>query len=499
MNLFEKFPVSLTNSIGRKKEVFEPVVKGKVGMYVCGPTVYNEVHLGNLRSFLSFDLIYRYLTYLGYAVRYVRNITDVGHLEFDADDGEDKIGKEAKKYDLEPMEVAQKYTNLFHEVTGLFNMIHPSIEPIASGHIIEQIQMIEKILKNGYAYESEGSVYFDVNKYDKDHDYGKLSGRKIEDLISQTRDLDGQDQKRNPLDFALWKKAEPSHIMRWPSPWSDGFPGWHLECSVMGTKYLGQEFDIHGGGMDLKFPHHECEIAQSVGADGREAVKYWVHGNMLTVEGKKMSKSEGNGFTPLELISGDHPMLKRGYSPMTIRFFMLQAHYSSTLDFSNEALEAAEKGYKRLIRAMNALEGLQAAKNPDTEISKSIKEKLNAIHKHLSDDFNSPLALAKIFEICNQINQWSVEGKGISSIAEKDLDSLKKELAALVRNVLGLEEEKDFNTETLSKVMNLLMEIRKDSKLKKDFGTSDKIRDDLNKIGIKLKDMSNGETSYLID
>jgi cysteinyl-tRNA synthetase len=499
MNLFDRFPVSLTNSIGRRKELFEPVVKGKVGMYVCGPTVYNEVHLGNLRTFLTFDLIFRYLNYLGYKVRYVRNITDVGHLEFDADDGEDKIAKEARKNKLEPMEVAQKYTNLFHDVTRLFNMRSPSIEPMASGHIIEQIEMIEKILKNGYAYESGGSVYFDVNKYDKDQDYGKLSGRKIEELISQTRELEGQEQKRNSLDFALWKKADTNHIMRWPSPWSDGFPGWHLECSVMGTKYLGQEFDIHGGGMDLKFPHHECEIAQSMGADGTEAVKYWVHGNMLTVEGKRMSKTEGNGFTPLELISGDHPMLKRGYTPMCIRFFMLQAHYASTLDFSNEALQASEKGYKRLMRSMKALQELQPSKVSENKSAAFMTEKIDAIRKHLSDDFNSPLALAQIFEICNQVNIWSVENNNIAPLAEKELDLLKSELASLVSDVLGLEPEDDSNSETLSRVMDLLMEIRKDSKLKKDFATSDKIREDLNKIGIKLKDLSNGETGYLID
>ena len=499
MKLFEKFPVKLQNSLSGKKEDFEPLTKGRVGMYVCGPTVYQEVHLGNLRTFLTFDLIYRYLLYLGYKVRYVRNITDVGHLVADQDEGEDKIAKEARLNQLEPMEVAQKYTNLFHRVMDMFNLHPPSIEPLASGHIIEQIQMIEKIMEKGFAYEAEGSVYFDVEKYNKDHDYGILSGRKIEDLISQTRELEGQEEKRNPLDFALWKKADPSHIMRWPSPWSDGFPGWHLECSVMGTKYLGQEFDIHGGGMDLKFPHHECEIAQCTGAEGKPAVKYWVHGNMLTVEGQKMSKSLGNGFTPLELISGDHPMLKRAFSTMTIRFFMLQAHYSSTLDFSNEALEAAEKGFKRLMRAMKALEGLKASKEESQESREFIQSKLDAIRTHLSDNFNSPLALAELFEISNRVNDWAVKGQGEAPLDSKSLASLKSELVSIVNDVLGLEEEDDSNNEVLSRVLDLLIEIRNNSKLSKDFATADKIRDDLNSIGVKLKDMPGGKTSYIID
>ncbi len=499
MKLFERFPIKLTNSLSRKKEAFEPIVPGRVGMYVCGPTVYNEVHLGNLRTFLSFDLVFRYLQYLGYKVRYVRNVTDVGHLESDADEGEDKIAKEARLNQLEPMEVAQKYTNQFRSVTQIFNLLPPSIEPLASGHMIEQINMIQKIMDNGLAYESGGSVYFDVEKFNKDHDYGKLSGRKIEDLISQSRELEGQDQKRNPLDFALWKKAEPSHIMRWPSPWSDGFPGWHLECSVMGTKYLGDRFDIHGGGMDLKFPHHECEIAQCTGAEGHEAVKYWIHGNMLTVEGKKMSKSEGNGFTPEELISGDHPMLNRGYSPMTIRFFMLQAHYSSTLDFSNEALEAAEKGYKRLMRSLENLEKLDPTNEDIEGQAEWFWERLDKVREHLSDDFNSPLALAELFEISSRINHFSVEHGYLVPLKKEELDSIRKELFALVENVLGLLRENDSNSEVLSGVMDLLMDLRKDSKLKKDYATSDKIRDDLNKIGIKLKDLPNGDTSYLLD
>ena len=497
--LFKEFPVSLTNSLTRKKELFKPISEGRVGMYVCGPTVYNEVHLGNLRTFLTFDVVFRYLKYLGYKVRYVRNITDVGHLVADADDGEDKIAREARLNKLEPMEVAQKYTNLFHDVIKLFNLQDPSIEPLASGHIIEQIQMIQEIMDNGFAYESEGSVYFDVNKYNEKYDYGKLSGRKIEDLISQTRELEGQDQKRNPLDFALWKKADPSHIMRWPSPWSDGFPGWHLECSVMGVKYLGKNFDIHGGGMDLKFPHHECEIAQCTGADGHEAVNYWIHGNMLTVEGKKMSKSEGNGFTPLELIHGDHPMLKRGYSPMTIRFFMLQAHYSSTLDFSNEALEAAEKGYKRLMRSLSGLEKLNSTSDSDPVQLEFVSERINKVRQHLSDDFNTPLALAEIFELSTRLNQWIDKGNQTAPLSPEDLRNSQNDLKAIVGDVLGLESEEDSNNEVLSKVMDLLMEIRKTSKLKKDYSTSDKIRDDLNAIGIKLKDLPNGESSYILD
>ena len=333
------------NTLTREKELFKPINPPFVGLYVCGPTVYSEVHLGNVRSFISFDIVYRYLQYLGYKVRYVRNITDVGHLVNDADEGEDKIAQKARLENLEPMEIVQKYTNNFHEVMQLFNTLSPSIEPTATGHIIDQIEMIKKIMANGWAYESKGSVYFDVKKYDEKYHYGVLSGRNIEELQNNTRALDGQEEKKNPLDFALWKKAEKGHIMRWPSPWSIGFPGWHLECSVMSTKYLGETFDIHGGGMDLTFPHHECEIAQSVGADGKNPVNYWMHGNMLTINGQKMSKSLGNAFTPYQLINGDHPLLEKGFSPMTIRFFMLQSHYSSTLDFSNEALKAAEKGF----------------------------------------------------------------------------------------------------------------------------------------------------------
>jgi cysteinyl-tRNA synthetase len=340
------------NSISRNKEEFVPLNSPFVGMYVCGPTVYSDVHLGNVRTFLTFDIVFRYLTFLGYKVRYVRNITDVGHLTDDADAGEDKIGKKAKLENLEPMEVVQRYTNGFHDVMRIFNILPPSIEPTATGHIIEQIEMIQEIIRRGYGYVVNGSVYFDVPKFNTEHNYGKLSGRKIEELISNTRDLDGQDEKRNSLDFALWKAADKTHLMKWNSPWGSGFPGWHLECSAMSTKYLGTTFDIHGGGMDLKFPHHECEIAQNVGATGSEPVRYWIHGNMLTVNGRKMAKSEGNGFTPEELITGNHQLLERGYSPMTVRFFMLQCHYASTLDFSNEALQASEKGLRRLLNAV---------------------------------------------------------------------------------------------------------------------------------------------------
>ena len=359
-------PLYIQNSLSRKKELFVPLNPPYVGMYVCGPTVYSNVHLGNVRTFLTFDIVYRYLIFLGYQVRYVRNITDVGHLTGDSEDGEDKIGKKARLENLEPMEIVQKYTNDFHDVTRVFNMISPSIEPSATGHIVEQIEMIQKILERGYGYESNGSVYFNVRKFSEDFPYGELSGRRIDDQLSNTRSLDGQDEKNDPLDFALWKKADASHLMKWPSPWSEGFPGWHLECSVMSTKYLGTTFDIHGGGMDLKFPHHECEIAQNVGAHGGSSpVNYWMHGNMLTVNGRKMAKSEGNGFTPEELITGNHPLLERGYSAMTVRFFMLQGHYASTLDFSNDALQAAEKGLERLVTAMSKLADLPVTASPE--------------------------------------------------------------------------------------------------------------------------------------
>jgi cysteinyl-tRNA synthetase len=398
--------LTIYNSLSRKKEEFIPAHEGLVGMYVCGPTVYSDVHLGNVRTFLTFDIVFRYLQFLGFKVRYVRNITDVGHLVGDGDEGEDKIAKKARLDNLEPMEVVQKYTNGFHDVMRLFNILNPSIEPTATGHIVEQIEMIQQIIANGYGYESNGSVYFDVRKFNEKYPYGKLSGRVIDELLTNTRELDGQDEKRDPLDFAIWKKAEPQHLMQWNSPWGSGFPGWHLECSVMSTKYLGTTFDIHGGGMDLKFPHHECEIAQNVGACGHEPVRYWMHGNMLTVNGRKMAKSEGNGFTPEELVTGNHKLLERGYSPMTVRFFMLQCHYTSTLDFSNEALQAAERGYKRMTSAMKTAKELVPSATSDENIAVWTQLCYDA----MNDDFNTPILISHLFEGVRIINTTK-EGK----------------------------------------------------------------------------------------
>ena len=401
MSLYEQFPVTVYNSLSKKKENFNPLVPGRVGMYVCGPTVYSDVHLGNVRTFTSFDIIFRYLTYLGYKVRYVRNITDVGHLVGDADEGEDKIAKKARLEALEPMEVVQKYTNSFHDVMRIFNILPPSIEPTATGHLVEQIEMAKKIVENGYAYEKGGSLYFNVRKYNEDYNYGILSGRKIDEMLSNTRKLTGQDEKNDPLDFALWKKAEKEHLMHWPSPWGEGFPGWHLECSAMSTKYLGHSFDIHGGGIDLKFPHHEAEIAQNNSSNNQPGPNYWIHGNMLTVNGRKMAKSEGNGFTPEELISGNHKLLERGYSPMTVRFFMLQSHYNSTLDFSNAALQAGEKGYKRLMASLSLLEKLKPAGSGtiDELKSKELRELIDVIFSDLSDNFNTAKALATLLKL----------------------------------------------------------------------------------------------------
>jgi cysteinyl-tRNA synthetase len=383
------------NSLTRQKELFEPLTPPNVGLYVCGPTVYSDVHLGNVRTFLSFDIVYRYLLYLGYKVRYVRNITDVGHLVGDVDEGEDKIAKKARLDQLEPMEIVQKYTNDFHDVMRLFNIISPDIEPTATGHLIDQIEMVKRIIDNGLAYEKNGSVYFDVEKYNENNNYGELSGRVIEELRDSGRLLDSQDEKRNKIDFAIWKKAEPSHIMRWPSPWGVGFPGWHLECSVMSTKYLGKTFDIHGGGMDLKFPHHECEIAQSVAADGKAPVRYWMHGGMLNFEGKKMSKSEGNSILPGEMITGNSPLLEQAYSPMTIRFLMLQTHYSSEIDFSNKALQDAEKAYRKIMNALNTLHVLSfEATSIDEALEKKLLEGIHACSDHMNDDFNTAKTIA---------------------------------------------------------------------------------------------------------
>ncbi len=479
------------NSLTKQKELFEPLNPPFVGMYVCGPTVYNEVHLGNVRTFVSFDIIYRWLLHLGYQVRYVRNITDVGHLLDNSE--EDKMEKQARLEKIEPMEVAQKYANDFHKVMLQFNNLEPSIEPLASGHIIEQIEMIQEILNNDLAYEVNGSVYFDVEKYHKQHHYGLLSGRKIEDLMNNTRDLDGQDDKRNPLDFAIWKNASAEHIMKWSSPWGMGFPGWHLECSAMSTKYLGTRFDIHGGGMDLKFPHHECEIAQNVGSHGVEGPNYWLHTNMLTVNGTKMSKSLGNGFTPLQLISGDHPLLNQAYSAMTVRFFMLQTHYSSTLDFSNEALKAAEKGYQRLMKSLDNLNQLKyKVDEVDEKLNHEVNDLLQQFVAHMNDDFNTAMALADLFELTNKINAFANAQRSVGSITEQSFTRLKHDFTLYVTEVLGLIPEDQSSVDNLDHVVQILIDIRKQARANKDFHTSDQIRDQLSAQGIQLLDGPEG-------
>lgn len=475
----------IQNSLSGKKEEFKPIHKGFVGMYACGPTVYNYVHLGNCRTFVSFDLVYRYLLHLGYKVRYVRNITDVGHLENDADEGEDKIAKKAKLEQLEPMEIVQKYTLDFHDVLRKFNALPPSIEPTATGHIIEQIEMIRKIIDNGYAYEINGSVYFDVNKYNESFPYGELSGRKVEELIAGTRDLDGQEEKRSPLDFALWKNASPEHIMKWASPWGIGFPGWHLECSAMSTKYLGEQFDIHGGGMDLKFPHHECEIAQGCSANGKSPVNYWMHGNMLTLNGRKMSKSAGNVVLPNELFSGENLELDKAYHPMVVRFFMMQAHYSSTLDFTSEALNAAEKGFDRLMEAFKTLQNLPVAPT-STENTETLIE---GFYEAMNDDFNSPVLVARLFEAVKYINSINDKKAGIS---EKDKESLVAAMKTFIFDVMGLQFKEDQDNSKLNGVMDLVIDLRQDARANKDFATSDKIRDYLSQIGITIKDSKDG-------
>jgi cysteinyl-tRNA synthetase len=491
-----KHPLRIYNTLTAEKELFEPINPPFVGMYVCGPTVYNEVHLGNLRSFISFDVVYRYLVFLGYKVRYVRNITDVGHLVDDADAGEDKIEKRARLEKLEPMEIVQKYTTGFHQVTELFNLLPPSIEPTATGHIIEQIEMVQRIIENGYAYEVNGSVYFDVKKYLEKYDYGKLSGRKVEELQEQTRDnLEGGDEKRFFADFAIWKSASPETIMKWNSPWGPGVPGWHLECSAMSTKYLGMQFDIHGGGMDLKFPHHECEIAQSVGADGVDPVKYWMHGNMLTVNGTKMSKSLGNSFLPLELITGNHTMLEKGYSPMTIRFFMLQTHYSSTLDFSNEALNAAEKGFQRLMKAYNLAIKLSASSATATEADKEAEEILDRCHQEMSNDFNTPKTVAALFDLASLV--FKINDKSVS-ISAAGIELIQKAFNGFMVEVLGLKPETNTASTAIDTLMQLVIEIRNKARAEKDWATSDKIRDDLAKAGIKIMDGKDGATWEII-
>lgn len=477
----------LYNTLTRKKEIFEPLYPPTVGLYVCGPTVYGDPHLGHARPAITFDLLYRYLTHLGYKVRYVRNITDVGHLEHDMDEGEDKIAKQARLEKMEPMEVVQYYMNRYHDMMRKLNVLPPSIEPIASGHIIEQQQLVKKLLEKGYAYESNGSVYFDVEKYNSKHHYGRLSGRKTEDLIAASRELKKQSDKRNPLDFAIWKKAEPKHIMRWPSPWSDGFPGWHVECSVMSQKYLGEKFDIHGGGMDLLFPHHECEIAQTVASQGMEAVRYWMHNNMVTLNGQKMGKSLGNSITLEEFFTGRHKLLNNAYSPMTIRFFMLQAHYRSTLDFSNEALQAAAKGLDRLMEGLNNLGKIIPANkssiNPD-RIEKGLYEAMN-------DDMNSPVVISHLFDGIRDINSVVT---GTENLTAPDLEKIKKIYHTFVFDILGLQQEKDDSKEKglLSDLVNLLLNMRIEARKRKDFETADRIRDELIRLGVEVRDIKDG-------
>ncbi len=477
------------NTITRKKEEFQPVNPPHVGLYVCGPTVYGDPHLGHARPAITFDLLFRYLQHLGYKVRYVRNITDVGHLENDADEGDDKIAKKARLEQLEPMEVVQYYTNRYQDAMKMLNVKSPSIEPRASGHIIEQIELIKKIIDNGFAYEKNGSVYFDVVKYNAKHNYGKLSGRVLDDLMANTRTLDGQDEKQNPFDFALWKVASPEHIMRWPSPWSNGFPGWHLECSAMSTKYLGEPFDIHGGGMDLLFPHHECEIAQSVAANGKEAVRYWMHNNMITINGQKMGKSLGNFITLEELFTGSHKLLQQVYSPMTIRFFILQAQYRSTLDFSNEALQAAEKGLARLMAANRILDKVK----PSDKSSVDVNDLTARVYEAMGDDLNSPIAIAALYDWVRNINSLA-EAK--ETITQADLDYLKQNFRSIVFDILGLTDEQSAGgskqAELTSNLIDMLLNMRLDAKARKDFATSDKIRDELAKMGVVVRDRKDG-------
>ena len=475
------------NTLSRKKEQFIPIHEAHAGMYVCGPTVYGDAHLGHARPAITFDILFRYLLHLGYKVRYVRNITDVGHLENDADEGEDKVAKKARLEELEPMEVVQYYVLRYHKAMEALNVLPPSIEPHASAHIMEQIDFTQKIMDAGFAYESEGSVYFDVEKYNKEHHYGKLSGRNIEDMLETTRDLDGQSEKRRSVDFALWKKASPEHIMRWKSPWSVGFPGWHMECSAMGTKYLGEEFDIHGGGMDLMFPHHECEIAQSTAALGKETVHYWMHNNMITIAGQKMGKSLGNFITLEEFFTGNHKLLTKAFSPMTIRFFILQAHYRSTVDFSSEALEASEKGLERLMEGYSRLQKLTAGEKSTVDVS-GLREKCETA---MCDDLNTPIVISHLFEALKAIN---LAHDGKETISAADLDELKSVFGLFIENVLGLKTQNEANesSDAYHKAIDLLLNIRLEAKKNKDWATSDKIRNELTAIGFEIKDTKDG-------
>jgi cysteinyl-tRNA synthetase len=479
--------LNIYNTLTRKKEIFVPLHAPHVGMYVCGPTVYGDPHLGHARSAITFDILFRYLKRLDYKVRYVRNITDVGHLEHDADAGEDKIAKKARLEQLEPMEVVQYYTLRYHKFMDRLNVLPPSIEPHASGHIIEQIELTEQILKNGYAYQSEGSVYFDVEKYNRDHRYGILSNRNIEDMLNTTRELEGQEEKRHPIDFALWKKAQPEHIMRWNSPWGEGFPGWHCECTAMGKKYLGEHFDIHGGGMDLIFPHHECEIAQAVASQGDDMVHYWVHNNMITTNGQKMGKSLGNFITLEEFFTGAHPLLTQAYTPGAIRFFILQAHYRSTIDFSNEALQAAEKGLERLLEANTRLQNLK----PSGETTVHVKDLRERCEEAMSDDLNTPIVISHLFDASKAINTV-YDGNG--TISASDREELKAVFKLYIEDVLGLQTETASNTNEAAyrKAIDMLLSIRQQAKANKDWATSDKIRNEMSEAGFKVKDTKDG-------
>ena len=482
-------PLFIYNTRTRRKEHFEPLNAPMVGMYVCGPTVYGDPHLGHTRPAITFDMLFRYLQQLGYKVRYVRNITDVGHLEHDADEGEDKIAKKARLEQLEPMEVAQYYTNRYHAAMQALNVLPPSIEPHATGHIIEQEELVKQIMENGYAYESNGSIYFDIEAYNRDHRYGVLSGRNLDDILNASRELSGVGEKRNQADFALWKKAQPEHIMRWPSPWSDGFPGWHCECTAMGRKYLGKHFDIHGGGMDLVFPHHECEIAQAVASQGDEMVRYWMHNNMITINGQKMGKSLGNFITLEQFFTGDHPKLTQAYSPMTIRFFILQAHYRGTVDFSNEALQAAEKALERILDGWHRLNALTAAPASSIQLENYRQRCADA----MNDDLNTPIAIATLFDACKVINQAN---DGNATLCQADIDELKSVFQTYLFDVLGIRDDaaggESVNLDPYRKAVDLLLDMRRNAKANKDWATSDLIRDKLAEYGFEVKDTKDG-------
>ena len=483
------------NTLHRQKERFQPIAAPNVGMYVCGPTVYGDPHLGHARPSITFDILFRYLQHIGYKVRYVRNITDVGHLEHDADDGDDKIAKKARLEQLEPMEIAQFYTNRYHDAMRALNVLPPSIEPRATGHIIEQEELVKEIMENGYAYESNGSIYFDVAKYDKDHRYGVLSGRNLTDMINNSRELNGVGEKRNQVDFALWKRAMPEHIMRWPSPWSDGFPGWHCECTAMGRKYLGKHFDIHGGGMDLVFPHHECEIAQAVASQGEEMVKYWMHNNMITINGQKMGKSLNNFITLEQFFTGNHETLQQAYSPMTIRFFILSAHYRGTVDFSNEALQAAQKGYERLMNAIEDLKRIQTAATSEENTKKFVAALRQKCYDAMNDDLMTPAVISNLFEACHIVNLL-IDHK--AQISEEDLKELSKTMRLFAFDILGLVNERGANNDAreaaYGKVVDMVLDLRAKAKANKDWAVSDQIRDALAEAGFQVKDTKDGVT-----